>query len=108
MRVQGVVLKHHGDVAIARGHIVHDSIAYSQRAARYLFQTGDHAHCRRLSASRRPNQDHEFAVRDFKVEFVDGLVTIGIDLGQFLKRDGTHQLFLSWKPLLVGSTRACR
>ncbi len=42
MRVQSIVLKDHGDVAILGRHIVHHPVSYRTRSLGDLFETGNH------------------------------------------------------------------
>ena len=71
VRVQGVVLEHHRDVAVAGWHVVDDPVTDRQLAAGDLLQSGDHAECRRLAAPRRADEHHELAVLDDEIERVD-------------------------------------
>jgi hypothetical protein len=66
MRVDGVVLEHHGDVALLGLALVDHLAADLQRAAGDVLEPGDHAQGRRLAAARRPDEDHEFAVGDVR------------------------------------------
>ena len=50
VRIERVVLKDHRDVAISRRHVVHDLAINTYDAARDLFETCDHPHCRGLAA----------------------------------------------------------
>ncbi|MCY1382261.1 hypothetical protein D9M69_702660 [compost metagenome] len=51
MRVDGVVLEHHGDVALLGLALVHHLVPDQQRAAGNILKPGDHAQCRRLAAA---------------------------------------------------------
>ena len=74
VRVEGVVLKDHGDVAIARLEVV-DDLAVDHDVARIeLLKAGQHAQGGRLAAARGSDQHHELAVGDAQVEVVDDLV----------------------------------
>ena len=59
MLVERVVLKHHGDVAVARRQMVDHPVADADVAAGDVFQARDHAQRRRLAASGRADQRHE-------------------------------------------------
>jgi hypothetical protein len=71
VRVERVILEHHGDVAFLRRHLVDHAPADFDLAARDFLQARDHAQQRRLAATRRPDQHAEFAVRDRDVHAVD-------------------------------------
>ena len=43
VRIESVALEDHGDVAIARGQVVHDAIADAHLPARDVLEAGDHA-----------------------------------------------------------------
>src|SRR5450756_362167 len=64
VRVERVVLEHHGDVALLRRHLVDHAPADLDLAARYLLQAGDHAQQRGLAAARRADQHAELSVLD--------------------------------------------
>ena len=71
VRVEGVVLKHHGDVAGLRRHVVHHLIADRDLAVVDVLEAGDHPEQRRLAAARRADQDQELAVLDVDRDAVD-------------------------------------
>jgi len=93
--VQRVVLEHHRDVAIARGYVVDDPIADSQRAAGDLLEPGDHPQGGRLPATRRADEHQELAFVDLQVESVDRLEPVRVDLVDALERDAGHCPLLS-------------
>src|SRR6266851_4192412 len=71
VRIEPVALKHHGDAAPARRHVV-DHLAIDQDLpGRGLLQTRDDSEQRGLAASRRPEQHHEFAVARLQADAVD-------------------------------------
>jgi hypothetical protein len=51
VRVQGVVLEHHRDVAVLGRHVVHELPVDEQLAFRDVLESGDHAQGRRLAAA---------------------------------------------------------
>ena len=53
VRIERVVLEHHGDVAVLRRHVVDDVAADGDLAAGDVLQARDHAQRRRLAAARR-------------------------------------------------------
>ena len=60
--IEGVALKHHGDVALARGQLRDVAVADADLARARGFQSGDAAQHGRFAASRRPQQHEELAV----------------------------------------------
>ena len=64
VRVERVVLEHHGDVAVLGLDLVDDAPVDRDRPAADVLEAGDHAQERGLSAARRADQHHEFAMRD--------------------------------------------
>jgi hypothetical protein len=79
VRIEGVVLKDHGDVALGRRQVVDDAPADPDRAARDALEARDHAQERRLSASRRAHEHDELAVGDIDIHPVhDGDRPVGL------------------------------
>ena len=73
VRIERVVLEHHGDVALLGRHVVDDARADADLAAGDVLQPGDHAQQRRFAAARRADQDDELAVGDVDVDAMDDL-----------------------------------
>ena len=74
MRVQGVALKHHGQVALARG-FVRDVFAFEgERAVVDVLQACDHTQQGGFSAARRAHKNDEFTGLDVQVDAFDGAV----------------------------------
>ena len=72
MGIQSIVLEDHGDIAVLRGHVVHELAVDIQLALGDLFKTCDHAQRGGLAAAGRADEDDEFLVRDVQVEFLHG------------------------------------
>ena len=68
VRIERVVLEHHGDVALFRRHVVDDAVADADLAAGDVLQPRDHAQQGGLAAAGGADQHDELAV-------VDGHVT---------------------------------
>ena len=90
VRVQGVVLEHHRDVAIARGGVSDVVFAEQDDAVGHLLEPGDHAQERRLAAARRPDQHHELAARDRQAHVVHGMDITLEHLGHAVQDDLAH------------------
>ncbi len=71
VRVERVGLEDHGDVAVARGHVVDHLVADPDRAFAELLESGQHAQRRRLAAAGRTDHDHELRVLDVEVQVID-------------------------------------
>ena len=89
VRIERVVLEHHGDVAILRRHVVDDVAADQDLAAGDVLEPGDHAQRRRLAAARRAHQHHELVVGDIEVDAAHGLDLVVL-LDDLAQRDFRH------------------
>ena len=73
VRVERVVLEHHGHVAVLRRHIVDHLAVDHDLAVGDVLEAGDHAQGGRLAAAGRPDQHHEFLVGDVEIDAAHGL-----------------------------------
>ena len=73
MRIQRVVLEHHGDVALFRLHVVDDAVADRNRPGGDPLQPRQHPQQGGLAAARRTDQHHESAVLDGNRDAVQDL-----------------------------------
>ena len=89
VRVQGVALEDHRDVAILRGDVVDDALADLEVALGDLLEAGDHPQAGGLAAAGRADQDHELAVLDLEVEVLDG-GEVAEALPDVIERHGGH------------------
>ena len=71
MGIEGVVLEHHRDVAVARQEVVDHPAADRDLPAGNVLKAGDHPEDRRFSTARRPEKNDEFLVLDMKVDVAD-------------------------------------
>ena len=71
VRVQGVILEHHRDVAIFRLQSIHDASVDRDLSTADLFQAGEHAQGGRLAAAGGAHQNGERAVGEDDVDIVD-------------------------------------
>ena len=72
VRVQRVILEHHGDVAVAGGDVVDHAVADAQLPGRDGLQPGHHAQGRALAAPGRADENDELAVVHGQVQIRDG------------------------------------
>jgi hypothetical protein len=72
MGIEGVVLKHHGDVPVLGPHIVDEPVADVDLSGAHRIEPGNHPQCRGFAASGGPDQNGEFLVLDFDGQAVDG------------------------------------
>ena len=91
VRVQGVALKDHGDVAVLRRPVRHVALADAHPPARRGFEARDHAQGGGLAAAGGADQHDELAVVDGQIEGVDGELSAGILLGNGFERNGGHE-----------------
>ena len=91
VRIEGVVLEDHRDVAVLRRNSVDDLLAQPDSAVGDLLEPSDHPERGRLAAARGPDEDHELGVGDLQVERVDGLGAVPVDLRQLLELDLGHR-----------------
>ena len=90
VRVQGVVLEHHGDVPVLGLDVVDDLVADLQLAAADRLQPGDHPQRRRLPAARRADHHDELAVLDLEAEVVDDVRPVLVHLVDVVEGHGCH------------------
>ncbi len=64
MRIERVVLEHHGDVAVGGLDLVYDAVADFAFAAGYGLEASDHAQQRGLAAAGRTEQHGERSIRN--------------------------------------------
>jgi hypothetical protein len=79
VRIERVVLEHHGDPAGGSVDIV-DNFAFNAQVTRCdLLQAGDHPQQRGLATAGRPDKDTELAMLDVEVDIMNDLdVAIGL------------------------------
>ena len=90
VRVQGVRLEHHGDVAILGFEVVHDLAADAQLAGRDRLEPGDHPQRGRLAAAGRPDEHQELAVGDVERQLVYGVKPVVVHLVDLVEHDVPH------------------
>ena len=90
MWVQGVVLEHHREVAVARRLVVDPLVADEHVAGGDVLEADDHPQQRRLPTSGRTDQDHELAVGDVQAYVVDGRITVAVLLDDVAHGDCCH------------------
>ena len=90
VRIEGVVLEDHRDVAMTRREVGHVGAGDSDGSRGDLLEAGDHPQERRLAAARRPHEDDELAVRDLDADVVDGLEAVAVDLRDPVDLDRRH------------------
>ncbi|CAH0304350.1 hypothetical protein SRABI128_04284 [Microbacterium sp. Bi128] len=91
VRVQGIVLEHHGDVAILRRDVRDVAVADEDAAGVDVLETCKHAQGGRLSAAGGSNEDQEFAIGDINVELVNsGLLGARVQTCCVIKSNCSH------------------
>ena len=71
LRIQGVVLEHHRDVAVAWAHAADVTLADQDAPGVERLEAGEHAQRRRLSGTRRADEHEELAVVDREAQPID-------------------------------------
>ncbi len=89
VRIERIVLKHHGDVALARRQRVHDLIADAHLARGHAFETRHHAQRRGLAAAGRADKHDQFAIGNIQIDAFDDLGT-AIALSEPAQADRCH------------------
>ncbi len=96
VRVEGVVLEHHGDVPVLGRQVRDVAVTDADGTAVDVLQAREHPQGGGLSATGRADQDEELAVLDRDVECVDGgLGGTRVDPGRLVERDCGHG---EWAP----------
>jgi len=72
VRVQGVALKDHRDIAILRRDVINHAVADEELPGGDGLEAGDHPQCGALAAAGRTNENNEFTVGDVEVYSVNG------------------------------------
>ena len=72
VRIEGIALEHHREVAILRLHAVDDAVTDPDRAGVRFLEARHRAQRGALAAARRPEQDEELVVVDLQAEIVHG------------------------------------
>ena len=91
MGIEGVVLKHHGHVPVLGRKDVHPAVPDRDLSAGQLFQAGNAAQHRALTAARGPDQDQELPVGDLQAQVVHRC-HFTEPLGEILQPDLGHGL----------------
>src|ERR1700722_13009219 len=68
VRIERVVLEHHGHITVARTYVIDDFAADFDVARIGVLEPGDRAQKGALAAPRRSDQHGEFAVRDVEID----------------------------------------
>ena len=86
LRVQRVALEYHRDLPLAGAHLIGSFPVDQEIAVGDVLKSGDHAERRGLSAAGRSDKYNELSLLNLKVEIVDGMISVGIDLIDVLQR----------------------
>ena len=90
VRVERVVLEHHGDVPVLRRQVVDHPVADLDRAAGDLLEPGDGPQRGGLAAPGGTDEYHELAVFDVKAQVVNGLDAACVRFFHVLQDDLCH------------------
>ena len=95
VRVEGVGLEDHRDVAVLGLDVVDHATVDLEGAGGDVLEAGDHAQRRGLAAAGRADEDDELLVSDLKVEVLHPLIAVGVLLAYVLKCEARHVRNLS-------------
>ena len=95
MRIEGVGLEDHRDVAVLGLDVVDHATVNLEGAGGDVLEAGDHAQRRGLAAAGRADEDDELLVSDLKVEVLHPLIAVGVLLAYVLKCEARHVRNLS-------------
>ncbi|MNH15782.1 hypothetical protein D3C79_754040 [compost metagenome] len=80
MRIERIVLKHHGDTAIFGHGVVNAAVVDHDLAFTDAFQSGNHAQQGGFGAAGRADKHHKLSVLDIQIHAMQRPETVGIDL----------------------------
>jgi hypothetical protein len=94
VRVEGVILEDHGDIAFTGWELADVGITNKDAAGGETLKAGDHAQGAGLAATGGPEEDDERFVGNFEREVEDGgdflAAAAAVDLGDVLECDAGH------------------
>src|SRR5664280_339984 len=103
MGIERVRLKHHSDVAVLSGNVVHYTAINRKNTGGDRFEARNHPQGRRFTAARRSQQDHELAVCDIKINIINGKMPgcAGISFGNLFERNDRHEILYLIAPAVM-------
>ncbi len=90
MRVEGVGLEDHGDIAVLGCDAGDVAIADPDAPARERLEARDHAQQRGLAAAGGPDEDQALAIRHVDLDPGDGIDAVGVALRDVLETQWCH------------------
>ncbi len=90
VRIQGVVLENHGDIAILGSYVVYELVADVKLAVGDLFKTCYHSKSGGLSAARGADQNDKFLIFDVEAEIAYSRYAAGIHLVNMFQSYACH------------------
>ena len=91
VRIERVVLEHHGDVALGRLDVVDHAIADPNLARADGLDPSDHAQQRRFPAAGGPHEHAKGAVGHVETDALDGFDAAGIELANVFEIHACHR-----------------
>ena len=74
MRIEGIILKNHGNIAVGRLQLIHDFFINGNVTFGDDLKAGNHAQGRGLTTSRGAQYDNEFTIFNITVDPVNDLI----------------------------------
>src|SRR6202521_5734443 len=109
MGIERVALKHHRDVAIARGEFVGDGAADQNLAFADVLEARHHPQRRRFSASRGSDENNELAVVDGQIQGTDRAMPVRVGLADIFEAYPSHRASTWLRETIAGTlTRTIR
>ena len=90
VRIEGVILKNHRDVAVLGLQVVDDAAVDRDRAGGDVLEAGDHPQQSRLAATRRTDEHEELFVKNLEAQWMQDLQRTE-RLRHLGERHGRHQ-----------------
>src|SRR5271165_1479066 len=92
MRVERVILKHHGDVAVFGRDVVDPPATDVEVALGNLLESGDHAQRRALATARRSYQHEKLMVEDLQIQIPNDEGVFAVTLRHMVESHVCHTL----------------
>ena len=86
LRVQSVTLEYHCNFSLSGAPLISALPVDQEVAVGNILKACDHAKCRGFTAAGRSDKDDKLALLNIKIEIVNGVISVRIDLVDVLQR----------------------
>ncbi|MNG96391.1 hypothetical protein D3C79_554550 [compost metagenome] len=90
MRIQRIVLEHHGNTTGFRGQVIHHAVANAHFTAANGFQPCQHPQRGRFGTAGRADNHHKLAIGNGQIDAMYRLITVAVHFLQIVKNDFSH------------------